>query len=73
MIWICALRAIDRFQPDGAASIKTFVDKNVDFFIKRWIVKFAMHGLSGKVHYSLPDISVLSLDALMEEGFDPAG
>ena len=70
---ICALRAIDRFQPDGTASIKTFVDKNVDFFIKQWIVKFAMHGLSGKVHYPLPDISVLSLDALMEAGFDPAG
>lgn len=32
-----------------------------------------MHGLSGKVHYPLPDISVLSLDALMEAGFDLAG
>lgn len=70
---ICALRAIDRFQPEGTATIKTFVDKNVDFFIKRWIVKVAMHGLSGKVHYPLPDISVLSLDALMKAGFDLAG
>lgn len=67
---ICALRAIDRYQPGEQATLKTFVERNMDFFIKRWIVKVGMHGLSGKVHYPLPDVHVISLDVLMENGFD---
>ena len=70
---VCCLRAIDRYHPDGVATLKTFVERNVDFFIKRWVVKLGMHGLSGKVQYPLPNISVVSLDALMENGFDITG
>ena len=36
------------------------------FFVKDWIVKFGMHGMSGKITYPLPDTYVFSLDALME-------
>lgn len=68
---ICALRAIDRYRPEERAALKTFVERNMDFFIKRWIVKVVMHGLSGKVHYPLPDVRVVSLNELMENGFDP--
>lgn len=67
---ICALRAIDRYQPGEQATLKTFVERNINFFIQRWIVKVGMHGLSGKVHYPLPDVCVVSLDALMEKGFN---
>lgn len=65
---VCALRAIDRFQPDGKATLKTFVERNMAFLLERELVKFCMHGLSGKIHYPLPGIKVFSLDALMEEG-----
>lgn len=70
---ICVLRAIDRFQPEGAASIKTFVEKNVDLFIRQWTVRVVRHGLSGRIQYPLPNITVVSLDALMEAGYDPEG
>ena len=63
---LCAIRSIDRFQADGEASLKTFVVTNLMFFVKDWIVKFGMHGMSGKITYPLPDTYVFSLDALME-------
>lgn len=66
---VCALRAIDRFQPDGKATLKTFVERNLSFHLERKLMQFCMHGLSGKVHYPLPNITVFSLEALMEEGF----
>ena len=66
---VCALRAIDRFQPDGKATLKTFVERNMSFHLERQLVRFCMHGLSGKVHYPLPNIMVFSLEALMEDGF----
>ena len=65
---VCAIRAIDRFQPDGNATLKTFVERNMEFLLERKMVQFCMHGLAGKVHYPLPGITVFSLDALMEEG-----
>jgi len=70
---VCALRAIDRFQPDGEATLKTFVERNMSFHPERKLVQFCMHGLSGKVHYPLPNITVFSLDALMEEGLQLEG
>jgi len=70
---VCALRAIDRFQPDGKATLKTFVERNLSFFLERKLVQFCMHGLSGKVHYPLPSVTVFSLDALMEEGLQLEG
>lgn len=70
---VCALRAIDRFQADGKATLKTFVERNMSFHLERKLVQFCMHGLSGKVHYPLPNIAVLSLDALMEEGLQLEG
>ena len=66
---VCALRAIDRFQPDGKATLKTFVERNMLFHLEKQLVQFCMHGLSGKVHYPLPNIMVFSLEALMEDGF----
>ena len=66
---VCALRAIDRFQPSGKATVKTFVERNMSFHLERQLVRFCMHGLSGKVHYPLPDIMVFSLETLMEDGF----
>lgn len=68
-----ALQAIDRCRPDGGASIKTFVHRNVDFFIDRWILKFRRHGLTGKVCYPDPVTYVYSLDALMEAQFQLEG
>ena len=68
-----ALRSIDRFQADGEASLKTFVKANIMFSIKKWIAKFGMHGMSGKITYPLPDTYVFSLDSLRESGFDIAG
>lgn len=41
----------------------------MEFFLERKLVQFCMHGLSGKVHYPLPGITVFSLEALMEDGF----
>lgn len=70
---VCALRAIDRFQPDGKATLKTFVERNMSFLLERKLIQFCMHGMSGKVQFPLPNISVVSLDALMEQGFDPVG
>ncbi len=67
---LCAIRSIDRFQADGKASLKTFVEKNIMFFVKDWIAKFGMHGMSGKITYPLPNIHVFSLDALMESDID---
>ena len=69
---LCALRSIERFQTDRGASLKTFVATNLMFFAKKWIVKFSMHGMSGGISYPLPRVSVLSLDALKESGFDIA-
>ena len=63
---LCAIRSIDRFQEDGEASLKTFVVTNLMFFVKDWIAKFNMRGMSGKIKYPLPKIRVFSLDALME-------
>lgn len=65
---VCALRAIDRFQPDGKATLKTFVERNMSFLLERKLVQFCMHGLSGKLYYPLSNITVFSLEALMEEG-----
>lgn len=70
---VCALRAIDRFQPGGKATLKTFVERNMSFHLERKLVQFCMHGLSGKVHYPLPNIAVFSLEALMEEGLQLEG
>lgn len=70
---VCALRAIDRFQPGGKATLKTFVERNMSFHLERQLVRFCMHGLSGKVHYPLPNITVFSLEALMEDGFQLEG
>lgn len=70
---LCALRAIDRFQPNGKATLKTFVERNMSFHLERQLVRFCMHGLSGKVYYPLPDITVFSLEALMEDGFQLEG
>lgn len=70
---LCAIRAIDRFQAYGGALLKPFVKKSIKFFAKNWIAKFSMHGVSGEIKYPLPKICVLSLDALMESGFDIAG
>ena len=70
---LCALRSIERFQTDRGASLKTFVATNLMFFAKKWIVKFSMHGMSGGISYPLPRVSVLSLDALRESGFEIAG
>jgi len=63
---VCALRAIDRFRPDGGAALKTFVERSANFKLEDLLVKFYLHGLSGKLHYPLPDIYVNSYDALME-------
>lgn len=69
-----ALRAIDRFQPgDATATLKTFVRRNLEFYIEKWIAKTCMHGFSGEVSHPRPDIRMFSLDALMEAGFDPIG
>lgn len=70
---LCAIRAIERFQADRGTSLKSFVAANLTLFAKRWIVKFGMHGISGAIKYPLPEIRVLSLDALRESGFDIAG
>jgi len=70
---LCAIRSIDRFQADGEASLKTFIVANLMFFARNWIAKFSMHGMSGGISYPLPRVSVLSLDALKEAGFDIAG
>lgn len=70
---VCALRAIDRFQPDGKATLKTFVERNMAFLLEKKLVQFCMHGLSGKIHYPLPNITVFSLEALMEEGLQLEG
>lgn len=70
---VCALRAIDRFQPCEEATLKTFVERNMSFHLERKLVQFCMHGLSGKVHYPLPNITVFSLEALMEEGLQIEG
>lgn len=67
---MCTLRAIDRYQPGERATLKSFVVCNMEFFIKQWIVKAVMHGLSGKISYPLPDVRVISLNDLMENGFD---
>lgn len=63
---VCAIRAIDRFQLEGAACVKTFVKKNLRGFIKNWILVFRLHGMSGRTH-PIPQVAVYSLDALMEE------
>lgn len=70
---VCALRAIDRFQPDGKATLKTFVERNMAFLLEKKLVQFCLHGLSGKIHYPLPNITVFSLEALMEEGLQLEG
>jgi len=69
---VCILRAIDRYTIGGPASVKTFVINNADHFIKKWIYKTCMHGLAGTISFPLPNISVISLDYLREEGFDLA-
>ena len=66
-------RIIERFQADRGTSLKTFVAASLTLFSKRWISKFGMHGMSGGISYPLPRVSVLSLDALKESGFDIAG
>jgi len=66
---VCALRAIDRFRPDGGAALKTFVECNMNFLLEKLLVKFCMHGLSGRLRYPLPDIRVSSLDAMLEAGY----
>ena len=70
---LCAIRSIDRFQADGGAMLKTFIETIVTLSAKRWIAKFSMRGMSGKIEYPLPKICVLSLDTLRESGFDIAG
>lgn len=70
---LCAIRSIDRFQADGGAMLKTFIETIVTLSAKRWIAKFSMRGMSGKIEYPLPKICVFSLDALRESGFDIAG
>lgn len=70
---VCALRAIDRFQPNEKATLKTYVERNMAFLLENKLVQFCMHGLSGKVHYPLPNITVFSLEALMEEGLQLEG
>lgn len=68
---LCVLQAIDRYQPEGPASLKTFVSRNAEFRVKHWIAKSTMHGLSGTLCYPLPDVRTVSLEAMMENGFDP--
>jgi len=70
---LCAIRAIERFQADRGTSLKTFVASSLTLFAKRWIAKFGMHGMSGKIEYPLPKICVFSLDTLRKSGFEIAG
>ena len=65
---MCALRAIDRYQPDSTASVVTFTKKNVRYFIQKWILRFRLHGLTASTN-SLPRVTVYSLDALIEDAF----
>jgi len=65
---LCALRAIDRFRPDGGANLKTFVNRNIEPLLKSKLVEFYRQGLTGAIHCPLPDIAVFSLEALMEKG-----
>lgn len=65
---VCALRAIDRYQPDSTASVVTFTKKNVRYFIQKWILRFRLHGLTASTN-SLPRVTVYSLDALIEDAF----
>ncbi len=67
-LMVCALRAIDRFRPDGGATLKTYVIKCMEFQMKKDMLSAYRHGLSGKFSYPLPCITVLSLEALMEDG-----
>ena len=66
-------RIIERFQADRGTSLKTFVASSLTLFAKRWIAKFGMHGMSGKIEYPLPKICVFSLDTLRKSGFEIAG
>ncbi len=53
---------------DGCATLKTYVIKCMEFQMKEDMLSVYRHGLSGKFSYPLPCITVLSLEALMEDG-----
>lgn len=64
-----ALRAIDHFRPDGGASLTTFVAKSMQLSLKNMLGRYSMQGLSGKIQWSLPDIHISSLSAMLDGGF----
>lgn len=66
---LCALRALDRYQSDGAATPETYAMKNVAAYIKTVFCYFRCHGLSGESAKSLESGTVVSLDAALEAGW----
>ena len=63
-LYLEALRAIDRYVPSGAATVKTFVMRNVERYINRIIIRQYRHGLTGVIYYPLEQISVVSMEVL---------
>lgn len=67
---ICAIRAIDRYNPDYGANVTTYVENCILWGIKYWITRHKRHGLTGKEPFPF---QVVSLDAMTEAGFDIPG
>lgn len=66
----CAIRAIDRYDPTRFdANVKTFVMKNVELHIKQVIENFRKCGFVGHTAIGLKAGTVVSLDSMMENGF----
>ncbi len=67
---LCAIRAIDRYDPGKGASVKTFTVCQLKGAVKRWAASHRKHGITGKLPFPF---QVVSLDAMMEAGFDIPG
>ena len=66
----CAIRAIDRYDPTRFdANVKTFVMKNVELHIKQVIENFRKCGFVGHAAIGLKTGTVVSLDSMVEDGF----
>lgn len=65
---LCAIRAIDRYDPQKAANVKTFAMRNVEANIKKSFTYFRCCGLGGAAARNLESGVVVSLDFMMEAG-----
>ena len=64
------IRAIDRYDPGKGASVKTFTVCQLEGAVKRWAASHRKHGITGKSPFPF---RVVSLNAMMEAGFDIPG